>query len=96
VGACDMKKRHLYLISTKAVTKTYDMFYIFMCDESRFEFKLNEYRICIDEDFIEVTSLDDTIMELFSLHNLMRVKFVKSTAKLVDTEMTAPTLKPVA
>jgi hypothetical protein len=91
-----MKKSHLYLVSTKAVTKKYDMFYIIMCDESRFEFKLSEYRICRDEDFIEVTSLDDTIMELFSLHNLMRVKFVKSTATLVGTEVTSPVLKPVA
>ena len=67
-----------------------------MCDESVFEFKLNEYRVCRDEDFIEVTSIDNTIMELFSLHNLMRVKFVKSTVKLVGVETSPPVLKPVA
>jgi hypothetical protein len=89
-------KSHLYLVSTKAITKKYDMFYVYLCDESVFEFKLNEYRVCRDEDFIEVTSLDNTVMELFSLHNLMRVKFVKSTAKLVGTEVSVPTLKPVA
>jgi hypothetical protein len=89
-------KNHLYLVSTKAVTKKYDMFYIYMCDESVFEFKLNEYRVCRDEDFIEVTSIDNTIMELFSLHNLMRVKFVKSTVKLVGVETSPPVLKPVA
>jgi len=72
------------------------MFYVYMCDESVFEFKLNEYRVCRDEDFIEVTSIDNTIMELFSLHNLMRVKFVKSTVKLVGVETSPPVLKPVA
>jgi sulfur relay (sulfurtransferase) DsrF/TusC family protein len=91
-----MKKSHLYLVSTKAVIKKYDMFYVYMCDESVFEFKLNEYRVCRDEDFIEVTSIDNTIMELFSLHNLMRVKFVKSTVKLVGVETSPPVLKPVA
>lgn len=92
-----MKKNHLYLVSTKAITKKYDMCYIYMCDESVFEFKLNEYRICRDDDFIEVASIDNTIMESFSLHNLMRVKFIKSTAKLLaDTKISVPVLKPVA
>lgn len=91
-----MKNNRLYLVSTKAVTKKYDMFYIYMDDESVFEFKLNEHRICRDEDFVEVTSLDNTVMESFSMHNLMRVKFVKSTAKLVSVEASPPVLKPVA
>lgn len=91
-----MRKNHLYLVSTKVVTKKFDMFYVYMCDESVFEFKLNEYRVCRDEDFIEVTSLDNTMMESFTLGNIMRVKFIKSAAKLVDTEITTPTLKPVA
>jgi len=92
----NMKKSHLYLVSTKAVTKKYDMFYVYMFDESVFEFKLNEYRVCRDEDFIEVSSLDNTVMESFSLHNVMRVKFIKSTAKLIGTEVSVPALKPVA
>jgi len=91
-----MKKNQLYLISTKAVTKKYDMFYVHMCDESVFEFKLNEYRVCKDDDFIEVSSLDNTVMESFSLHNIMRVKFIKSTAKLISIETGPPILKPVA
>lgn len=91
-----MKKNHLYLVSTKVVTKKYDMFYVYMCNESVFEFKLNEYRVCRDEDFIEVSSLDNTVMESFTLGNIMRVKFVKSTAKLIGTEVNVPVLKPVA
>jgi hypothetical protein len=89
-------KSHLYLVSTKAITKKYDMFYVYMCDESVFEFKLSEYRVCKDDDFIEVSRLDNTVMESFTLGNIMRVKFVKSTAKLVDTEVSVPVLKPVA
>jgi len=89
-------KNYLYLVSTKAVTKKYDMFYVFMCDESVFEFKLSEYRVCKDDDFIEVSSLDNSVMESFSLHNLMRIEFVKSTAKLVGVETSPPILKPVA
>lgn len=91
-----MKKPYLYLLSTKAVTKKYDMFYVYMCDESVFEFKLNEYRVCKDEDFVEVSRLDNTVMESFNLNNIMRVKFVKSTAKLGLTEIGPPVLKPVA
>ena len=92
-----MRKNHLYLISTKAITKKYDMFYVYMCDESVFEFKLNQYRVCKDDDFIEVSSLDNTVMESFTLNNIMRVKFVKSTAKLVGSDIkVAPELKPVA
>lgn len=89
-------KNYLYLVSTKAVTKKYDMFYVYMCDESVFEFKLSEYRVCKDDDFIEVSSLDNSVMESFSLHNLMRIKFVKSTAKLVGVETSPSILKPVA
>jgi hypothetical protein len=91
-----MKKPYIYLLTTKAVTKKYDMFYVYMCDESVFEFKLNEYRVCRDEDFIEVSSLDNTTMESFSLNNILRVKFVKSSTKLVSIEAGPPILKPVA
>jgi hypothetical protein len=91
-----MKKNHLYLVTTKAITKKYDMFYIYMCDESVFEFKLSEYRICKDEDFIEVSRLDRTEMNSFIINNIMRVKFIKSTAKLVGVETSPPVLKPVA
>ena len=89
-------KVHLYLLSTVAIKKKFDMFYVFMCDGSIFEFKLDEIKISLVDDWVEVERTDKTIMESFMSHNIMRVKFMKSTAKLVANEISSPNLSPVA
>jgi hypothetical protein len=90
-----MKKPYIYLLTTKAITKKYDMFYVYLCDESVYEFKLSEYRVCKDEDFVEVSKLDNTVMESFTINNILRIRFISSKAKeIVDVEVV--TLKPVA
>lgn len=91
-----MSKTHLYLISTAAVKKKFDMFYIFMCDGSIYEYKLDEIRISLVDDWVEVERIDKTIMESFMSHNINRMKFIKSKAKLIVNEKKAPDLKPVA
>lgn len=90
------KKPHLYLLSTVAVKKKFDMFYVFMCDGSIFEFKLDEVKISLIDEWVEVERIDKTIMESFVNGNIMRVKFMKSTAKLVANEISPPNLSPVA
>ena len=90
------KKPHLYLLSTVAIKKKFDMLYVFMCDGSIFEYKLEEVRISLVDDWVEVERVDKTIMESFMSHNIMRVKFMKSTAKLIVNEISRPDLKPVA
>lgn len=85
----------LYLISGKAVKKKYDMLHIILSDESVFEFKLNEYNVTmIDHDWVEISNVDETVMEWFAMQNIMRMKFVSSRAKLVTGEK--PPLLPVA
>jgi len=96
VGVYDMKKPHLYLVSNAAVKKKYDMFYVFLCDGSIFEYKLDEVRISLVDEWVEVERIDKTIMESFVGGNIMRVKFIKSNAKLALTEIGPPVLKPVA
>jgi len=88
-------KRHLQLVTTKETVKRFDKFCIYMCDESVFEYDLREHAIYRDEEWVEVVKKDGTIKEAFSLANVMRVKFMKSTAKLVEPVGSLPALKPV-
>lgn len=90
------KKPELYLLSTVAVKKKFDMFYVFMCDGSIYEYKLDEVRISFVDDWVEVERIDKTIMESFMSHNINRMKFMKSTAKLIVNEVKGPNLLPVA
>jgi hypothetical protein len=87
--------RHLQLVTTKETVKRFNKFYIYMCDESMFEYDLSEHTIYRDEEWVEVVKKDGTVKEAFSLANVMRVKFMKSTAKLVEPVISQPTLKPV-
>lgn len=87
-------KSRLYLVSDKGTKKRYDKFIVYGCDESIFEFKLDEWEVYKDDEWIEVGRIDNTITEYFYVHNVMRVKFVSSKAKIVTTEK--PTLTPVA
>ena len=90
------KKPDLYLVSTVAVKKKYDMFYVFMGDGSIYEYKLDEVKVSLVDDWVEVERIDKTVMESFMSHNIMRIKFIKSTAKLISNEKRPPDLSPVA
>lgn len=89
------RKRHLQLVTTKETVKKYDKFCIYMCDESYFEYNLNEHTILRDDEWVEVLKKDGTVKEAFSITSIMRVKFMKSTVKAVESEIVPP-LKPVA
>lgn len=87
-------KSKLYLVSDKGTKKQYDKFIVFTCDEGIFEFKLDEWEVYKDDEWIEVSKIDNTVTEYFYVPNVMRVKFMSSKAKIVMTEK--PELKPVA
>ena len=89
-------KSYMYLVSTQAIKKKFDMFYVFMCDGSIYEYKLEEVKISLVDEWVEVERIDKTIMESFMSHNINRVKFMKSTAKLITNEKRPPDLLPVA
>ena len=89
-------KTGLYLVSTVPIKRQYDMFYIFLIDGSIYEYKLQEIRIMRDEEWVEITRLDKTMIESFSNANILRVKFMSSKAKLVESEKKGPHMTPVA
>ena len=90
-------KTHLYLLSTVAVKKKFDMFYVFMCDGSIFEYELDKVKISLVDEWVEVERLDKTIMESFMSNNIMRIKFMSKVAKLIPNDITPVSpLKPVA
>ena len=85
-----MKKRNIHLVSDRNTKKKYNKFYIVMCDESTYEFDLNEWRVVRGEEWVEVEKIDKSEMDCFSIGNIMRVRFAKGENK---TEVVA--LKPV-
>jgi hypothetical protein len=85
------KKPHLQLVTTKDTVAKYDIFYIYMCDEGVFEYKLSEYTIYRGEEWVEVVKKDGTTKEAFSINNISRVAFVSNKVKVVEPT----TLKPV-
>lgn len=90
------KKPNLYILSTVAVKKKFDMFYVYLADGSWFEYKLDEVRVSLVDEWVEVERIDKTCMESFMSNNILRVKFIKSIAKEVLNECKSPDLKPVA
>lgn len=88
-------KVNLYLVSTPGIKKKFDMFYVFMCDESIFEYKLDEVKISLVDEWVEVERIDKTSMEQFMSHNIMRIKFMKNVVKSVPNENRIVDLKPV-
>jgi hypothetical protein len=86
--------QRLYLVSNKRFKKKYDMLAIYLGDGQVFEFKLNEWEVRRNDDWVEITKEDDSRMECFYVANIMRVSGYKSTVKIVKTDTTP--LKPVA
>jgi len=90
-----MKKRNMHLVSDRNTKKKYNKFYIVMCDESTYEFDLNEWKVFRGEEWVEVEKNDGTEMNCFSIGNIMRVRFAKVESKK-DTVLTdVSVIKPV-
>jgi hypothetical protein len=88
-------KRYMYLVTDKRVVKYYDKFTVTLIDGAILEYNMSEYEASyIDNDWLEVRKKDDTVMEWFAMHNVLRIRFVSSKAKIVPNEK--PTLQPVA
>lgn len=88
-----MKKSKLYLVSDSKMKKKYNKFFVFLADESVFEFELSEYKVYRDEEWVEVSKNDGSEMDCFAIGNILRVRFVNTTKKESMTEIVS--LKPV-
>jgi hypothetical protein len=81
-----MKKPNLYLMSTKKVKEKYTTFFVYMCDESVFEFDLNKHEVTREDDWVNVEKLDGSAMNSFQVNSIMRVVFedvVKNKLEIV-------------
>lgn len=87
------KKPKMRLVLDSKTKKRYDKFFVFMCDESFYEFDLAKYTVYKDEEWIEVTKTDETEMDCFLVHNVLRVRFVHTEKKSSMQEVMQ--LKPV-
>lgn len=91
---CNMKnKPKMHLVSDSKTKKKYNKFLIFMCDESIYEFDLNEYDVYRDPEWIEVSNKNESEMDCFSVNNMLRVRFVHTEKKSSTQEIIS--LKPV-
>jgi hypothetical protein len=84
-------KMGLHLVTDKTTKKRFDTFTIYGCDGTCYEYKLNEWNVFKDPEWIEVTKVDDTVMECFNIQNVLVVRFRSSKA-----EDSKPPLQPVA
>jgi hypothetical protein len=91
-------------VSTKRVLKSiYDTATVFYGDGEYWTFKLSEWALYIDYDWIEVVKKDKTGMEMYAVVNVSRISFsmndVKETSpkgEVVSITGNDPILKPVA
>jgi len=86
-------KLKLHLVSDKAMKQRYDMFYVHIYDGACYEYKLDEWDVYKDAEWIEITRVDGTVMECFNIPNVLMVRFKSSKSKEVYDK---PTLQPVA
>lgn len=91
-----MSKPTLRLLSTKAVKKKYTTFYVFLCDESVFEFDLDKHEVTREDDWVNVEKLDSSEMECFQVSNILRVKFKDVTDKKITMVKSITTTPPDA
>lgn len=90
-----MRKTKLHLVTDSKIKKKYQKFLVFLCDESFFEYDLAEWQVYRDDDWIEVSKIDDTEMDAFLINNVMRVRFASHNKKS-ESVPDRPELKPVA
>lgn len=87
------KKRNIHLVSDSKTKKKYNKFFVIMADESIYEFDLKEWKVYREEEWVEVSKIDGSEMDCFSIGNIMRVRFVNTTKKESTTSVVS--LKPV-
>ena len=84
----------MHLVSNKAMKKVYNKFFVVLCDDSIFEYSMNEWDVRMYEEWIEVEKLDKSEMDSFAVQNISRVRFIHTDKKCTDmTNVTS--LKPV-
>ena len=87
-----MRKRNMHLVSNKAMKKVYNKFFVVLCDDTIFEYSMNEWNVRMYEEWIEVEKMDKSEMDSFAIQSISRVRFV-NTEKKKSAEVTV--LKPV-
>jgi len=90
-----MIKRSMYLISNKKMKKEYNKFFVFLCDESMFEYVISEWEIRRLDEWVEVERYDKTEMDAFALQNIARVRFVNTEKKKTLEIAQIVSIKPV-
>lgn len=85
------KKPKMRLLRSKK--KIYNKFFVFIPDDTAFEYNLDEWDVFLNEDLIEVEKKDGTEMDCFILCNVARVRFVHTDKKSSMQEVIQ--LKPV-
>lgn len=87
----------MYLVSDARIKKKYTTFTIYGYDEGVYEFNLSEWQVYRDDEWVEVTKIDNTEMNSFAVQNIIRVRFTCVKAKSINssTGQVSP-LKPVA
>ena len=90
-------KPHVRLISSVRIKKKYTTFMIYCYDDGVYEFNLSEWWINRDDEWVELTKLDNTEMNSFAVQNIVRVRFTCVKAKSTNSNVgQGSPLKPVA
>ena len=79
-------------LSTDQLKKKYDFVVVYVCDGGWFTFRLNEWSMYQDYDWLELTKLDGTEIECFFVANVARISFGKDVKKQPVTDVLV--LKP--
>jgi hypothetical protein len=90
-----MRKSNVYIISNKKMKKEYNKFFVFLCDESMFEYIISEWEIRMLEEWVEVERYDKTEMDAFAIQNIARVRFVNTDKKKTLEMAEVVPIKPV-
>ena len=100
-----MKTKMKVKTKTKRVLKKkYDTATIYYGDDRVWTFKLTEWTLYLDYDWIEVVRVDGKGMEMFAVANVAQISYTMDTVKevegtkaeVVPIKSVDPSLKPVA
>lgn len=70
-----IKRGSLRLISTSKIKKKFKKCLIVLCNESTHEYKLNEWAVYKDSDWIEFHKEDGEAVECFYISNILYLSF---------------------
>lgn len=87
------KKPKMRLLRDIRKKKKYNKFFVFLPDDSAYEYDLNEWEVFLDKDMIEVEKKDGSEMDCFIIYNVARVRFIHTDKKSSMQEVVQ--LKPV-